>query len=369
MKTLIYLSFGIALALLFSQCKKEVPVDNEPLVKINPGEKEHTDSLISKIAFGSCGKQDHEQPILSLAASKNPDVFVFLGDNIYGDTKVMSTLITKYNRLGEKPEYLALRESAEILATWDDHDFGWNDAGRHYPFKEDSKAIFLDFWKAAEDDIRHTREGIYTSYFYEYGEKTVQIILLDTRTFRDDLRKYDNYPKVDMKGVHYDFYYSPYENADSTFLGEKQWKWLEGQLAIDADVRIVGSSTQFGISWNGYEAWANFPHEQERFINLIDKTKASGVVFISGDVHYGEISKIERPNAYPIYDVTSSGITSTWSFATGNENRVNGPVRENHFGMIEIDWSKPDPEINMKVINISDEVRIERVVKLSEISY
>ena len=348
----------IAIVLVLSSCKneKEVP-------------KEHVDDLITTIAFGSCAWENRPFHTLSLAADYEPDVFVFLGDNIYGDTKVMDTLQAKYDRLAAKPPFQKLLKTSEIIATWDDHDFGWNDAGRHYPFKEEAKEIFLDFWKVEESDIRRTREGIYTSYFYENNDKTLQVIVLDNRTFRDDLRRYDNYPEVDTAEYHYHLDYSPHENADSTLLGETQWKWLEEQLKTKADIRIIASSTQFGISWNGYEAWANFPHEQQRFLDLIKKTKANGVVFISGDVHYAEISKLEEEGLYPIYDVTSSGITSTWHFATPNTNRINGPVMENHFGLIEIDWSKDDPTLNMKMIDVSDSLRFEKEVKLSEISF
>ncbi len=370
MKSITSILCIFSFVLFFTNCKEAAPPPkdkDEPQVDIPQGAKEHTDSLISKIAFGSCSRQDYPLPVLGLAASQKPDVFVFLGDNIYGDTKIMDTLIAKYNRLGSKFHYKELREVTEVLATWDDHDYGWNDSGRHYPFKEASKNIFLDFWKAPENDVRRSREGIYTSYFYEYGGKVVQIILLDTRTFRDDLRRYEDYPKVEMKEMHYYRDYSPYETTDSTLLGETQWKWLAGQFMIPADVRIVASSTQFGISWNGYEAWANFPHEQQKFLNLIRQTRANGVIFISGDVHYAEISKIESDNLYPIYDVTSSGITATWSFATSNENRVDGPVRENNFGLIEIDWSVADPEISMQIIDKTDSLRIKRKVKLSEL--
>jgi alkaline phosphatase D len=103
---------------------------------------------------------------------------------------------------------------------------------------------------------------------------------------------------------------------------------------MPADVKIIASSTQFSITHNGYEAWANFPHEQQRFIDLIKKTKANGVFFISGDVHYAELSKLNVDGGYPLYDVTSSGITSTWDFATPNDNRIDGPVMENNYGLV-----------------------------------
>jgi alkaline phosphatase D len=104
-------------------------------------------------------------------------------------------------------------------------------------------------------------------------------------------------------------------------------------------------------------------------LDLIKKTRADGVVFITGDVHYAEISKLTAEGLYPIYDVTASGITSTWLFATPNDNRIEGPVMENHFGLISVDWAKPDPTIKMEIWDVRDNQRIEYTVPLSAISF
>lgn len=325
-------------------------------------------SSISTIAFASCGHQNEPQPILSQIAKTDPDLFIFLGDNIYGDTYSMDTLEMKYAMLAAKPEFQELKEATTILATWDDHDFGWNDSGRHYPYKEASKEIFLDFFDEPQESERRTRDGIYTSYYFGEEGRKAQIIVLDTRTFRDDLVKY-NGNKAGDTAFHYQLDYSPNDNQDSTLLGEKQWEWLEEELLKPADLRIIASSTQFGITHNGYEAWANVPHEQQKMLDLIKKTKAEGVLFISGDVHYAEISKLEEKNLYPIYDVTSSGITSTWHFATPNDNRIEGPVMENHFGLLTINWENSIPTVKAEIFDVSGNRRISKVISLSELSY
>lgn len=365
MKNITHASLFILLLILASCGKTVVELTNAQPKYSAPEHKSH---LISSIAFGSCGHETAPQPILQQAADTDPDLFIFLGDNIYGDTKVMDTLRRKYERLGDKPEFQALWKTSQVIATWDDHDFGWNDAGRHYEFKEESKDIFLDFWQVGEDDIRHSRKGIYTSYIYTAEGKTLQVILLDTRTFRDNLRRYEG-QEVDTAAFFYGLDYWPHESPDSAFLGEEQWKWLEGQFQTPADLRIIGSSTQFGITWNSYEAWANFPHEQARMLDLIRNTKANGVLFLSGDVHYAEISQLDSPDLYPIYDITSSGITSTWKFATPNDNRIAGPVMENHFGRIDIDWKQEDPLISIWIMDVSKKERIKKEIRLSELQF
>ncbi|HEX6845579.1 MAG TPA: alkaline phosphatase D family protein [Chitinophagaceae bacterium] len=323
---------------------------------------------VTRIAFGSCGYQDEPQPVLALAAEQKPDAFIFLGDNIYGDTDNMDTLQAKYNRWGAKDEFKKLDSSTKIFAIWDDHDFGRNDAGKWYPYKGESKEIFLKFFKEPAESDRRKHEGIYQAEYIKAGEKTIQVILLDVRTFRNSLLAYDTSAKLPRKSYFYIPDYKPHLSPDSTLLGGEQWQWLEAELTKPADIRLICSGSQFSIEFNGYEAWANFPYEQKRMLELIKKTKANGVIFLTGDVHYAEISKLEEQGLYPIYDVTASGITSTWDFATLNKNRIEGPVMDNHFGLLTIEWQS-DPLIRMEIIDKYRNSRIEYTIKGSDISF
>ncbi|MES2880856.1 MAG: alkaline phosphatase D family protein [Bacteroidota bacterium] len=323
---------------------------------------------VTKIAFGSCGYQGDQQPILQYAVDTKPDLFIFLGDNIYGDTDNMDTLKAKYQMLADKPEFKNLMTGTKVLATWDDHDFGRNDAGKYYPFKSESKEIFLEFFKEPATSERRKHDGIYHAEYLKYGDKTVQVILLDVRSFRSDLLLNDSVTKLPRDYYFYKPDYIPHTSPDSTLLGTAQWDWLESELKKPADLRLIASGSQFSIEYNGYEAWANFPHEQKRMLDLIKKTKANGVLFLTGDVHYAEISKLVEPGLYPIYDVTSSGITSTWDFATANKNRIEGPIMENHFGLVTIEWEE-DPVIKMEIIDKNKNSRIEYSIRKSEIGF
>lgn len=322
----------------------------------------------TRIAFGSCGHQDKPQPALSLAADYNPHAFIFLGDNIYGDTYQMDTLRAKYRRWMAKPEFQKLKRATTVLAVWDDHDYGLNDGGREYRFKDSSQAIFAEVFEVPATSRRRREPGNYDAVWLCHGRRRIQIILLDNRYFRNGLVFFD--PRKDARppGFFYDPDYKVHTSTDSTLLGEQQWAWLRQELLKPADVRLICSGSQFGITYNGYEAWANFPHEQQRMIQLIKETQANGVIFLTGDVHYGEISRLQAPGLYPLYDVTASGITSTWEFATPNLNRIEGPVMDNHFGLLRIQWKK-DPLISMQIIDVHNNQRVEYSVKLSELQF
>jgi len=315
--------------------------------------------LPTRIAFGSCADQNQPMPVLDQVVALNPDLFIYLGDNIYGDTEDMDTLQAKYQTLAAREEFQRLKQSTPLLATWDDHDYGRNDAGKGYPKKAESKEIFLNFWDEPLDSERWQHEGIYTSYHYKQDGKQLQIILLDTRTFRDPITR-----KNDNKGR-----YIPHPKPGSTMLGEAQWRWLEAQLQKPADLRIIGSSTQFSHEHNGYESWTNFPFEQQRMIDLIQRTKANGAVFITGDVHWGEISKRPVDGGYDLIDITASGINRDWKSVSPNKYRVSSAVREYHFGTIEIDWSGKFPKMECSIYDLNGTKRESLLVPAAQLQH
>ena len=324
---------------------------------------EQTKGLISRIAFGSCGSQNKPQPILKQVIERKPDLFCYLGDNIYGDSRTLAVLRAKYMKLAEKPEFQALRAAMPLIATWDDHDYGENDSGKEYVLREESKELFLEFFREPEGSARRKRAGIYTSYVFAGEKRRVQIIVLDTRSFRDPLAR--NPLLGREKGWKND--YHPDSNPEKTLLGKDQWEWLETEFKQPADVRIIASSIQVAHEYNGYESWTNLPAEQAKMLELLRRTKANGVVFISGDVHWGELSILKAEGLYPLLDVTSSGLTETWPTIEPNRNRFGESVRENNFGLIEIDWKPADPVLSLQLIDVKGTVRVKKEVKVSEL--
>src|SRR5437879_8884535 len=144
---------------------------------------------LSRIAFGSCAKQDKPQPIWDAVVETKPQRFISLGDNIYADTEDMDVMRAKYALLDKQPGYQKLKKTCPILATWDDHDYGANDAGAEYPKKREAQQVFLDFFGVPKDDPRRKQEGVYNAQVFGPKGKRVQVILLDGRYFRSPLKK------------------------------------------------------------------------------------------------------------------------------------------------------------------------------------
>lgn len=340
-----------------------------PLLTV-PAKADGDSKRLSRILFGSCANQDKEQPIWGPVNALDPDLFIFLGDNIYGDTRDMAVLAEKYKKFGRIEGFKELRANNSVIATWDDHDYGENDAGYEYPQKEASKQLFLDFWNEPEgSDRRRSDDGIYTSYMYGPENERVQVILLDLRWNRTPLQ---HVSKEEAKRRDQMAFgpYLPVDYPGATILGEKQWAWLENELKKPARLRIIGSSLQFISTFPGWEAWSLFPAERQRMIDLITTTRAEGVLFISGDTHWAEISRQSGNVPYPLYDFTSSGLTETWHNMSPNAYRLPGCMyTKANFGIVEIDWQVPDPHIVLQARNVGGYPVFEKSILLSQLSF
>lgn len=299
------------------------------------------------IAFGSCAREEQDQPVWDVLIQEQPDLYIALGDNVYVDfwagedgqfrmapPTSLEHFTTDYEKLAAKPGWQRLTEACPIIPTWDDHDYGNNDAGAEWAMKEDSQRIFLDFFGVPKDSPRRERDGVYHAETHGPAGRRVQVIMLDTRFFRSALDRRTE--RVAGVGP-----YVPTTDTTRTMLGDAQWAWLGEQLREPADVRIIASSIQVVAYEHGYETWGNLPHERERLYRLIDETNASGVIFLSGDRHLLEISRdVEDPAPYPMWDITSSGLTQAKSPNPTDPNRFRvGPViRDTNYGIVRIAW-------------------------------
>ncbi len=310
---------------------------------------------LTRIAFGACAKQDKDQPIWDAVIAAKPDLFIFLGDNIYADTRDPEVMRAKYAMLAGKPGFQKLKETTPILAIWDDHDYGEDDAGADYPMKEESRRQFCDFWGEDALSPRRTRDGIYASYVFGPRGRRVQIILPDLRWNRTPIRALDlagaNYKEwakeLETTGSEVPGPYARIPDADATMLGVAQWKWLEDQLSVPADVRVLGSSLQVVADFPGWEGWTVYADDHQRLIGSIRRQRAEGLVCISGDTHYGELSKLDVTTPYPIWDVTSSGLTEVWPVTPPNARRQGEVYRNRNFGLIDFDWQKRTLSLNI----------------------
>ena len=305
---------------------------------------------IESIAFGSCLTQTMSQAILGKVADLNPDIFIFMGDNIYADTTNMAIKKKAYQKLTRGRYFNRLKSKSMILATWDDHDYGYNDVGASYPAKRASRRLFLSYMRNSR---KNPNPGVYNSYYYGAANRRVQIILLDTRYFRS------RWPRT----------YEEMGDKSKTMLGKGQWQWLKNEFKKPAKLRIVVSSVQLLAENELGEGWYLMPHEQQRFYNLVKSTRANGVVILSGDRHYAETSLVREKAGYNLYEFTSSGLNRTWLEGSQfeNKNRFGKTFATNNFGLIKIRWKGSDALLTVEYRDDDAKVLGQYFVKLSDL--
>ncbi len=300
-----------------------------------PGDEKVTESSESDftIVFASCSDQDREQPLWKPILENKPNVFIWGGDNIYADTDDMEKMKSDYNKVHANPDYAALTKQATVIGTWDDHDYGKNDAGVEWPKKAEAQQLFLDFLNVAEDDPLRGQEGVYHTRQYDTKKGSIKILLLDTRFFRDSLRK------STTEGRRYD----PWkENEGGSVLGEAQWDWLERELMDETtDFNLIVSSIQFLADEHGWEKWANHPSEVNKMKQIIKNAKSKNIMILSGDRHLAEfsVSPIEGLD-YKLVDFTTSGLTHTFPDNPDGPNRFRKGklVKDLNFGVLKFDF-------------------------------
>jgi alkaline phosphatase D len=305
---------------------------------------------VERIAFGSCNREYKPQPLWKPIRECKPDLWIWLGDIVYGRADRLDELARKYRAEKNQADYRALREQCRVIGTWDDNDYGVEDGGKENPNKVESQRLLLAFLDEPADSPRRKQPGVFAAYTFGPPGKRVKIILLDGRYHREKPG-----PKADM-------------------LGAEQWQWLEQQLTgSDADVHLIGSGIQVIAGEHPYEKWADFPQAKQQLFDLLARARPRNVIFLSGDRHLAEISRLVDPRtSQPVYDITSSGMTH---HATNNlfHNFNREPNRfrlgQNfvglNFGLIQFDWNATPPTASLQIRDTENAIRIQEKVNLT----
>ena len=265
----------------------------------------------------------------------------------------MQKLKDKWNEFSSVPGFKQLRQNSRVLAIWDDHDYGENDAGKEFPKKVESQNIFLDFLNEPANSLRRKTPGIYDSLIVGPPGRRVQFILFDTRYFRTSLKR--SKVRESGKGP-----YAPNDSTEAEILGRDQWVWLEKTLREKAELRIIASSIQVVSTTHGWETWGNFPQERKKLLEMLKKQNSNGTIILSGDRHSSEISKLEGALPYPLFDITSSAMNQKLRpKVEENIYRVGKRYFDENFGLLKIDWLPNGPKVHASIQDINGEPVIE----------
>lgn len=299
------------------------------------------------VAFGSCNyinEPELDRPgkgygngysIYESISAKNPDIMIWGGDNMYlreADWDSKTGIYHRSTHSRSIKEIQPLLAKIQNFAIWDDHDYGPNDGDRSFYNKYVTQKAFRDFWanKMYGTDSSQA-EGTYSTF--SWGD--AQFFMLDDRFFKSPNDR---------------------KTGDRTILGNQQLEWLIDALSSsNAAFKVVCIGGQVITSSAKFENYATYPEEREKLLKEIENNKIKGILFLSGDRHFSELSKLERNGAYPIYDWTVSPLTSGVSNSYKddiNANRVDGSLfAENNFGIISFSGDKKNRQIKLSLFD------------------
>ena len=319
-----------------------------------------TDPPAIKFVVGSCAYVNetvYDRPgtpyggdyrIFDTIAAIRPNFMLWLGDNTYlreVDWFSRTGILARNTHTRSLPDLQKLLRSTHHYAIWDDHDFGPNNSDRSFPGKEWTEEAFNLFW--ANPNTNLTGQGGITTFF-QYGD--CDFYLLDDRWFR-----------------------SP-NNAgpeNKQMLGKAQIDlMLEAMMGSPSPFKFVAVGNQVLFPKEGDENLAGFPEEKEYLLSELQKRKIRGVIFLSGDRHHTELTKLERNGSYPLYDFTCSPLTSGTHNARDEGNTLQVPgtlVNDKNYGLIEISGPRKSRSLTMKVFDLNNKLRWTYSIKEEEL--
>ena len=318
-----------------------------------------TDPPEFSVAVGSCtyvneplwdrpgkGYGDSLQIFQTIARQK-PDLMLWVGDNTYtreGDWNSRGGFMHRYTHTRSIPEMQELLRTGQHYATWDDHEYGPNDSDRSFWNKELSAEAFRTFWPMPSQPLGN---GPVTSTF-SWGD--CQFFMLDDRWFR-----------------------APNNSNDSTrdFLGEQQINWLMDALTFSrANFKIIACGGQVLNDARVYENYAQYPVERRRLLDKISEARIPGVIFLSGDRHHAELTKLDRPGKYPLYDLTTSPLTAGIHNPGNEANTLRVPntlFNGHNFALLKFSGTAKDRSMNIILKDNRGNSVWEKVIKASEL--
>ncbi len=330
-----------------------------------------SDTVITKVLLGSCLDEEKgpSKALMSLPG-ENADLFLMVGDNVYGDRDGraytnnqadLDELKESFADLALREDFIKVRQSVPMMVSWDDHDYGANDSGKEFPFRGLAERIHEVFWGLEDQDVGQWPGTYYARTFGPEGQRT-QVIMLDTRFFRSGLTPTDEWG---VKGK--ERYIPAPDGSMQDMLGSVQWTWLENQLRQPADIRLIASSIQVMPTAHGFEAWSTMPEERQRLFDMIEKTNATGVVFLSGDRHTAFVYEEDGILPYTANELTSSSLNVSFQSESSEVDvrQVGAGFAPENYGTVEIDWAARTLQLKIKD-NAGATVR-ENLVQFSDI--
>lgn len=308
-----------------------------------------TDPPPFKFVFGSCAyvnETEVDRPgkpyggdyhIFKKIIEQKPDFMVWGGDNVYlreVDWNSRTGIMQRYTHTRSLPELQPLWGSIHHYAAWDDHDFGPDNSDASFWNKNLTTEAFKLFWGNPNYGVAGGVSGTFTW-------NDVQFFLMDNRSFRTSTNTKQQTPQM---------------------LGDRQINWLIEALKysranfkfVVVGSQVLNNADMSKAHWA--ENYSKYQVEQQKLIKAIKNENIRGVIFLTGDRHHTELSKLEENTQYPLYDVTISPFTAgaAGNRGKGEKNTLRVPdtyVGVRNFAVMEVTGPRRNRVLSIKVLD------------------
>ncbi len=308
-----------------------------------------------RFAFGSCSREA-EQPIFSEVLEEEPDLFLFIGDNHYANSRHASAHRFHYRRNRDIPERSAMMREVSTIATWDDHDHLENNSNGECLGNEEAHRAFGEYWANPDGAAPEGERGIY--YRHSYG--AVDFFVLDCRSMRPDVDDPGNRCDPDPS--------PPLLSLVNGPLGDTQMNWLVDEIsASEAVFKMVACGSRFTPE-GSRDSWASFDIARNALLDELQRQEVGGVVFLSGDIHRSELRTVPRAIGYDIPEVVSSPLATgaTPCLPTDGRDRRTC-LSDRSFITIDFGLAEGEERLDIRVIDDGGVVRAEWGIPRSDL--
>jgi alkaline phosphatase D len=236
------------------------------------------------------------------------------------------------------------------VAIWDDHDFGPDNGDASYAGSGWTLEMFRRYWPLPYSP---PSDGLYGKVL----QGDVDIFLLDDRSYR--------YPNRWPEG------------PEKVLYGAKQMQWLKAALTYSrAPFKLIAGGSQFFNQASGAEreSWARFPAEQGDFKRWLEERKIAGVIFLSGDRHFTQMLRVQRPGLYPLHEITTSPLTAGVVKEIAEAERSHPDVvpgtmyHDRNFAMITVTGPRTQRALTLEIRDTKGEKRWEWKTTAAELA-
>lgn len=307
-----------------------------------------------RLALASCSRQV-DQPTAGALHAFEPDLFFFLGDIHYANSRHRDAHRWHYRRFRGVPERAALLAETATIASWDDHDFVGNNSNGICAGRDEAIGAFDEAWPNPPMGIDGT-----PGTFFRHRVGAVEFVALDCRTYRPDVGDGGRRCDLDESPPTLDPARGP--------IGAAQWTWaMDALAASDATFKFLSCGSRFTMQ-GSLDSWRAFPEAQTALMGEIASRGIEGVVLLSGDIHRSEIRRVPRSSAYDLYELTASPLANTNSGCGGADpERLYCLDAGNSFVTVDVDPAADDPTLTARVHDASGGIRFEHTILRSEL--